>query len=912
MLTYDATLADGTALPTWLRFDRAGRAFSGTPADADVGKLSVTVTATDQAGASASTTFGLGVANVNDPPRVAQTIPDQTATQDAAFRLVLPAGTFADADLDKGDVLTLSASRDDGTPLPAWLVFDPATGTLSGTPADADVGSLAVSLSATDRSGASASDTFSITVANVNDPPKLVKPTADQAATQGVAFSLVLTADMFSDLDLDKGDHLTISASRKDGTALPGWLHFDTGRLAFTGTPADADVGALPVVVTATDRAGASISDTFDIVVANTNDPPSVAQHIPDQAAREDSPFGFVVPAGTFADIDLDSGDVLTLSASREDGTPLPAWLAFDPASGTLSGTPVTEDVGSLAIRVTATDSGGLTASDSFSLRVAHTNHAPTVVTPIGTQTATEKSAFNFAFPADTFADRDQGDSLKFDATLADGTPLPAWLRFDKGNRSFGGTPGNADVGSLSIAVIATDGAGLSVTDTFSLVVANVNDPPTLALPIPDQAATQGQPFGFAIPAGTFADPDTASGDTLSLEAKLGDGSALPAWLVFDPASGTLSGTPGDLDVGSLGVTVTATDSGALSVSDTFTISVANVNDPPVISDPVPDQLATENQAFSYSVAIDAFSDAPSDVAAGDTLSYAASRDDGTPLPAWLTFDALTRTFSGTPAKADVGSVGIMITATDKAGASGSDTFAISVIASHDDPTAPAVSLRRGKTASATGAIPVLVDWSAGLEAQGAARPLYHLQVRTAKGTTWGAWKDYATARGRTSVLKTLLPGHLQLRIQVAGAKPGPWVEAAPFLLSLVQDKDPAVSYSGDWSSVSDKNTSGGSIHRSGQPGASVSITTPDAETIALVMPTGPALGIAQVCIDPGTAGQNCRVLDLSLQATAARRLAMQFTGLAPGAHTLTLTVSRGVVAIDAFIVMGQPEPIVP
>ena len=441
------------------------------------------------------------------------------------------------------------------------------------------------------------------------------------------------------------------------------------------------------------------------------------------------------------------------------------------------------------------------------------------------------------------------------------------------------------------------------------LDVANVNDPPSLANPIPDQAATQATAFSFTIAADAFADPDAPSGDTLTLGAKKGDGSALPAWLTFDPATDTFSGTPTDLDVGSLGVTVTATDSGAQSATDTFTISVANVNDAPVISDPIADLLATENQAFTYSVAIDAFTDAPADVAAGDTLAYSAARDDGTPLPAWLTFDPATRTFAGTPLKPDVGSVGVTITATDKAGATGTDSFAISVIASHDDPTPPSVTLRRGKTAAINGAIPVLLDWSAGLEAQDQAHPTYDLQLRTAKDSSWGDWKTLAIVRGRTGVNKTLLPGHQQLRIQVGGSKPGPWIEGAPFVLSLVQDKDPAVSYSGDWASVADKSASGGTLHRTTAPGASVSFTTADAETIGLVMPTGPSYGVMHACIDAGTATESCRSLDLSAQGGVDRRLVMQFTPLAAGSHTLTITSDRGALALDALIVVSQPEP---
>ena len=53
--------------------------------------------------------------------------------------------------------------------------------------------------------------------------------------------------------------------------------------------------------------------------------------------------------------------------------------------------------------------------------------------------------------------------------------------------------------------------------------------------------------------------------------------------------------------------------------------------------------------AFSYTFPANTFADAD----AGDTLSYTATRADGTALPSWLTFTPGTRTFSGTPAAAD-------------------------------------------------------------------------------------------------------------------------------------------------------------------------------------------------------------------------------------------------------------------
>ena len=87
---------------------------------------------------------------------------DQVATPGTAFSYRFPADTFSDAD---GDALTYSATRDDGTALPSWLEFDDASRIFSGTPAVADIETVAVKVTASDGRGGTVSDTFDIAVA---------------------------------------------------------------------------------------------------------------------------------------------------------------------------------------------------------------------------------------------------------------------------------------------------------------------------------------------------------------------------------------------------------------------------------------------------------------------------------------------------------------------------------------------------------------------------------------------------------------------------------------------------------------------------------------------------------------------------------------------------------------------------
>lgn len=205
---------------------------------------------------------------------------------------------------------------------------------------------------------------------------------------------------------------------------------------------------------------------------------------------------------------------------------------------------------------------------------LAPSNHAPTVANAIADQTVPEDAPFSFTVPASTFADPDSGDALTYSAMLADGSALPTWLAFDAATRTFSGTPLNGNVGFLNLAVTARDRGNLTATSTFSLNVQNVNDAPTVAVPLTDQFVTQGSLFSFVVPTNTFADQDVLYGDTLTYSATQADGTALPTWLTFNPSTRTFSGTPQGPDIGTLDVRVTAIDTEMISASSMFALAI--------------------------------------------------------------------------------------------------------------------------------------------------------------------------------------------------------------------------------------------------------------------------------------------------------------------------------------------------
>jgi Ca2+-binding RTX toxin-like protein len=120
---------------------------------------------------------------------------------------------------------------------------------------------------------------------------------------------------------------------------------------------------------------GSSWSGSVLNSLATGNHFPTLANAIADQQASEDSVFSFTLPADTFADAEPGS---LTLTVQLADGGALPTWLSFDPLTRRFAGTPDNDQIGTLSIKVTASDAGGLSAFDTFDLTVANTNDAPT------------------------------------------------------------------------------------------------------------------------------------------------------------------------------------------------------------------------------------------------------------------------------------------------------------------------------------------------------------------------------------------------------------------------------------------------------------------------------------------------------------------------------------------------------
>ena len=405
----------------------------------------------DTAGATSTTTLTVSIQGANDAPVLAAQTGSQNAIVGSAYSLVLPAGTFTD--VDAGDTLTYAATAADGSALPTWLTFNAATRTFSGTPAAANVGTLSIKASATDLGGLAASETFNLAVATTpNAAPTAVADAASATEKGGVANGSggspasgnVLT----NDTDPDAGDTKAVTAVSFGavagvlGTALAGahgsLVLSATGAFTYTVNETDAAVQALRQSTntvtdvfnyTMRDTAGATSTTTLTVSIQGANDAPVLAAQTGSQNAIVGSAYSLVLPAGTFTDVD--AGDTLTYAATAADGSALPTWLTFNAATRTFSGTPAAANVGTLSIKASATDLGGLAASETFNLAVAT---APATVSLFTASNTPALTALNDGRPLElgmkfTSSVAGQITALKFYRSASDTGPdlLDLW-----------------------------------------------------------------------------------------------------------------------------------------------------------------------------------------------------------------------------------------------------------------------------------------------------------------------------------------------------------------------------------------------------------------------------------------------------------------------------------------------------
>ena len=538
--------------------------------------------------------------------------------------------------------------------------------------------------------------TMTIDITPVNDAPALESPIGNQSATVDESFSFTVPDDAFGDID---GDTLAYSATKGDDTALPSWLTFTAATRTFQGTPATA--GTLTVKVTVEDGGGETASDQFDIVV---NEAPNEAPAFDDdeltrsvaENAGPGTNVGAPVPAATDSD-----GDSPTYTMEGADE----ASFDFDPATrqiATKAGVDYDFEAKAMySVTITADDGKGGTDTVAVTISLTDVAEPPDAPEPpVVTATPGSTTSLDVSWTAP--ANDGRPEILDYDLRHCAGSPADCTADGD-----FTGGP--QDVTGMNATIAGLDeGAtyqvqvrarndegdgGWSESGGGSTAVP-VNTPPTAV----SGTVTLAEDETYAFKEADFGFEDMDAGDELDsvkiteletvgvLELNGTDVTADQVIPKADIDAGRLTFTPAENANGTGYATFMFKVSDGTAESDdayTMTIDVTAANDAPTVASGIADQTATAGTQFTFTVPDDAFEDID-----GDTLEHSATLANDDPLPAWLTFNAATRTFEGTPATA--GTLTVKVTVEDGDGETASDAFDI-VVSPPADTTAPRV-----------------------------------------------------------------------------------------------------------------------------------------------------------------------------------------------------------------------------
>ncbi len=411
--------------------------------------------------------------------------------------------------------------------------------------------------------------TTDTTVVGENSAPTVASAIDDQTVNEDFTTYTVADLDtVFDDID---GDVLTYSV------ALVG-----TGSATLNGNnlelSATADSSGTATVTVTADDGEFTVDDVFTLTVNAVNDAPLVDTPIADFSIDEDSGIFLVEEDlnNVFSDVD---DATLTYSASADTG------LTITLATNELSVTPDADFNGTAELIVTA-DDGDASTSDTVTVTVNNINDAP-VLDAVPDVAFDEDGSATLDLTLYASDIDDDVSALTFDSEVTSTTLKSPLAKSDdekplidvddltitidaNGVATFTTTADSA--GQFTVTFTVTDPSESSDTDDITVTVAAQNDAPTVANAIADTNVDEDSGENTVV-----ADLNTVFSDVDSDLTFTASGSADLTATVNGSA---LSVTPADDFFGTVEVIVTA-DDGLATVSDSFQVTVDNINDAP-------------------------------------------------------------------------------------------------------------------------------------------------------------------------------------------------------------------------------------------------------------------------------------------------------------------------------------------
>lgn len=264
----------------------------------------------------------------------------------------------------------------------------------------------------------------------------------------------------------------------------------ETGRLAFKSAPdfempnARASSGEYRVKIKASNDDGYSYAEV-SILVEDLNEAPTVVTEPANAEHNEDDLLDLILSQDTFSDEDAE--DSLTFSATLLNDSPLPQWLSFDAQNLSFSGTPSNDEVGTITVKISATDLANNTANAQFNLTVINTNDTPSALDDEASITAGNNLIINVLV---NDSDED-GDEL----TVTEATAQQGSVQIVNNGQSLSYTPNASFSGTATLNYTVSDNNG--GTAQAEVIVTVSAAPSSPSVPVSDSGSSGGGSAGM-------------------------------------------------------------------------------------------------------------------------------------------------------------------------------------------------------------------------------------------------------------------------------------------------------------------------------------------------------------------------------------------------------------------------------
>lgn len=489
----------------------------------DQGTAELEVTASNSANRSVVDTTNVVISNRLPPSIVGVSDRTMTAGQTLQFDVTV------DDDIDPPQDIDLSAQSGNPTLLPDSAISIDGTGAQRSISIDTDlsqVGDVTITLTATNSANLSVDEAFLLTIA-ARTPPSINAGTgvADQSVRAGQTVSVTVTlAD-----DLDPAADISLSAQSGDTAILPN------AAISIAGTGADRIIsietepthqGTVSISLEATNSDGLSTTESFELSILERLAPViNGGNGIPNQQILQ----GSTLSLNLTVDDQIDPATAITLTAQSNNPASLPnsaISLSGTGAIRTLNIDSRNLQAGSVGITVSATNTDGLSSTESFNI-VVTALQAPRIN--------------NNAGIADQSVRAGQRLEISFQANDANVPAEPISVSAVSGapnrlaNQALsisGSTPNYQlaiqteadDAGEVPVIVQATNQSGLSTQASFVLTITPI--PPPVIEPeqsLDDLTLTLGSTRSIGL---RLSDPEEPA-EAITLQASSGDTAVL-------------------------------------------------------------------------------------------------------------------------------------------------------------------------------------------------------------------------------------------------------------------------------------------------------------------------------------------------------------------------------------------------